>query len=120
MLALVAVFLFRASIVVDSPRDAAHTSLDVAKVSHPTDLRGALREDALLVAVQRDGNVWFGSSRIEPDYLAMAIRGRLTEGTERKVYIRADARAKYGTVVAVLQSVRSAGVEDVAFLLDRR
>ncbi len=120
MLALVAVFLFPASIVVDSPRDAAHASLDVAKVSHPTDLRGALREDALLVAVQRDGNVWFGSRRIEPDHLAMAIRERLTEGTERKVYIRADARAKYGTVVAVLQSVRSAGVEDVAFLLDRR
>jgi biopolymer transport protein ExbD len=38
---------------------------------------------------------------------------------ERKVYIRADGRAWYGTVKEVLDGVRAAGVEKVGFLLEQ-
>ena len=120
MFALVAMFLLPATVVVDSPRDAAHVGVDLAKVSNSTDLRGALREDALVVAVQRNGNIWFDRDKITPEHLPVAIRERVSHGAERKVYIRADMRAKYGSVLEVLSTVRSAGIENVAFLVNER
>jgi biopolymer transport protein ExbD/biopolymer transport protein TolR len=82
---------------------------------------GALRDDAMLVSIMRDGKVYFGSEQIGPDYMAGKIQARLTDrDVERKVYIRADARARYGTVKTVLDGVRSAGLLGVAFLVDQR
>jgi biopolymer transport protein TolR len=116
----VAMFLLPATVVVDSPRDATHAAVDLAKVSNSTDLRGALREDALFVAVQRDGRIWFGRDQITPENLPAAIRERVSHGAQPKVYIRANMRTKYETVLDVLSGVRSAGIENVAFLVNER
>jgi biopolymer transport protein ExbD len=40
-------------------------------------------------------------------------------GVERKVYIVADSRAKWGAVKVVLDGVRSAGILRVAFLVNQ-
>lgn len=120
MFALVAMFLLPASMVVDSPRNAAGVAIDLASVSHPAVMRGAAREDALLIAVQRDGSIWFDKDRINPEHLPLAIRERINRGAERKVYIRADKRARYGAVLEVLDRVRSAGIENIAFLVDEQ
>jgi biopolymer transport protein TolR len=100
--------------------DLSSTSVDLARVVHSVAMRGALREDALLVAVQRDGRIWFGTGQITPEQLPAAIRERVSRGAPSKVYIRADARAKYGTVLEVLDGVRSAGIENIGFLVDDR
>jgi biopolymer transport protein ExbD/biopolymer transport protein TolR len=81
-------------------------------------MQDANREDALLIAIQRDGRIWFDKETITSDRLAAKIRERLGNGSEPKVYIRVDARAKYGTVLEVLNRVRFAGVENIAFLVD--
>ena len=120
MLALVAMFLLPAAVVIDSPTGARNVAVDLAKVSNSTDMRGARREDALLVAVQRDGHIWFDRDQITSENLAAAIRERVSHGAEPKVYIRADLRAKDGRVVEVLSSVRSAGIENVGFLVNER
>ena len=53
--------------------------------------------------------------------MAEQIRSRLkNRDVERKVYIRADMRARYGAVKTVLDGVSSAGILRVAFLLDQR
>jgi biopolymer transport protein TolR len=121
MFALVGMFLLPAMVVVDSPRDAWHVGVDTPKASNSTELRGADREDALLVAITRDGQVWFDRDRITGDKdLSAAIRDRVSRGAERKVYIRADMRARYGLVLRVLNIVRTAGIENVAFLVHER
>jgi biopolymer transport protein ExbD len=74
MFALVAMFLLPATIVVDSPRSAAGLPVEMAKTSHPITLRGANREDAMLVAVQRDGRIWFDRDQITPDQLPLTSR----------------------------------------------
>jgi biopolymer transport protein TolR len=117
MFALVAMFVIPATTVYDLP---SHVSVDFAKASHPVAMQGELREDAVEVAVTRDGQIYFGRDRIPLDALPAAIRERLSRGAERRVYIRADARARYGTVAGVLDEVRSAGIENVAFLVDQR
>jgi biopolymer transport protein TolR len=54
------------------------------------------------------------------DQLAGKIRGGISQGSEKKVYIRADARAKYGWVAEVVDNVRSTEVEKISFLADER
>ncbi|PYX69433.1 MAG: hypothetical protein DMG72_20870 [Acidobacteria bacterium] len=83
-------------------------------------MRGANREDVLVVAIFRDGKVFFGRDLIMPDQLPFEIREAVSRGAERKVYIRAEARVRYGTVLQVLDGVRSAGVENVGFLVEQR
>jgi len=91
---------------------------DPPKMNHATAMAGTLREDMLLVAVTRDGLIWFDHDRTDPTKLSQSLRERLNRGSERKVYIRADGRARYGVVVKALNGVRAAGVEQVAFLVD--
>jgi biopolymer transport protein TolR len=99
------------------PTDHHGSSVDLPKVLHPVLMRGADREDAMRVAVTRDGKVYFGSDRIDPADLPTKIQERLKDReVERKVYIVADMRARWGGVKLALDGVRSAGIIRVAFL----
>jgi biopolymer transport protein ExbD/biopolymer transport protein TolR len=120
MFALVAMFLLPATVVVDSPRTGAQMPVDLPHVSTATEMRGADREDALVVAITRDGQVWFDTDQVSPENLTAAIRERVGHGAERKVYIRADMRARYDMVVRVLSKVRAAGIDKVAFIAGER
>src|SRR6266851_1607602 len=94
--------------------------VDMPNAVHPVSMRGADREDAMIVAITRDDRIFFRTDRVAPDQLPAKIQQSLSQGSERKVYIRADARAKYGWVAEVLAGVRSAGVEKIGFLVDKR
>jgi biopolymer transport protein TolR len=94
---------------------------DLPHVLHPVSMAGANREDAIVIAVLRDGAVYFGRDRVQPELLPSKIMERLRDHTvEPRVYIRADERVWYRTVKEVLDGVRSAGIERVAFLVDQR
>ena len=93
---------------------------DLARVGHPVAMAHANREDAMIVVIWRDDKVFFGHDHVKPDQLPAKIRESLGRGSEKKVYIKADARAKYGWVADVLDNVRSAGVEKIGFLVDQR
>ena len=82
---------------------------------------GALREDVMKVTIRRDGKVYFGSDQINVIDLPAKVLDRLKDrGVERKVYVVADMRSRWGTVKMVLDGVRSAGIIRVAFLVDQR
>ena len=70
--------------------------------------------------ILRSGDVFFGNEKLTPDQLPGKIREGLRQGAERKVYIKADARAKYGKVAQVLDGVRAARIYNIAFLVDQR
>ena len=94
---------------------------DLPHASHAVLMFGANREDAMVIAVMRDGKVFLGNEHIRSDQLSSKVLNRLKDrGLERKVYIRADGRAWYGTVKQVLDGVRSAGIERIAFLVVQR
>ena len=96
-------------------------SIDVPRILYPIAMPGAMRDDVMQVSITRDGKVFFGSDQIVPDYLTEKIQARLRDlDVERKVYIRADARARFGAVKIVLDGVRSAGIIRVGFLADQR
>jgi biopolymer transport protein TolR len=93
-------------------------SVDLAATRHATLQPGALKEDALDVILTRDGRIYFGHTSVKFADLPEQIRLSIQRGSDRKVYLRADARVKYGDVKAVLDQVRAAGVQDVAVLVE--
>ncbi|HUJ93683.1 MAG TPA: biopolymer transporter ExbD [Terriglobales bacterium] len=115
MLVLVAMFILPASVVTHP-----WNGVDLAKVSHATRMPHARREDAMIVSVQRDGKVYFGSDLVSPGQLPALIRQQISRGSEKKLYVRADARARYSSVKVVLDEVPSSGVENIAFLVAQR
>jgi len=92
-------------------------SVDMAQVNNPAPMQDADREDALLVSITRDGNVYFGSEKITVDNLTTKVKDRLASNSQNKqVYVKADMRARFGSVVGVVDAVRAAGVDDLGFL----
>ena len=96
-------------------------SVDMAKVNNPAPMQDADREDALLVSITRDGKVYFGSEQISVDGLTTKVKDRLASNSQNKqVYVKADMRARFGSVVQVVDAVRAAGVDDLGLLTDQR
>ncbi|OLB20863.1 MAG: biopolymer transporter ExbD [Acidobacteriales bacterium 13_2_20CM_55_8] len=114
MLVLLIIFM------VITPMLQKGVSVDLAKVNNPAQMPDADKEDALLVAVMRDGKVFFGNDQIPPDQLTNKIKDRIANRVDKRVYIRADARAKFGTVVDVVDNVRAAGVDQLGLLTEQR
>ena len=114
MLVLLIVFM------VITPMLQHGVSVDMAKVNSPIPMPDADKEDALLVAVMRDGQVYFGTDRIKVEDLSAKVKDRLANKVDKRVFIKADARAKYGVVADVVDNVRSAGVDDVGLLTEQK
>ena len=104
---------------VPSPH-ANRSPVDFARTEHATRMPGALREDTILVAVTRDGNVFYGTHQIQYGDLLTAIRESVRQGSERKVYLKVDARAKFGDAAAVIDQVRLAGIQNVGIITEQR
>ena len=96
-------------------------AVDLAKADHPVSMTWANREDAMIVDITRDGKIFFGRDFVTSVDLPEKIADRLKDhGVERKVYIRADMRARWETVKEVLDAVHAAGLMRVAFLVNQR
>ncbi|HVP54754.1 MAG TPA: biopolymer transporter ExbD [Candidatus Eisenbacteria bacterium] len=114
MLVLLIIFM------VITPMLQKGVSVDMARVNNPMPMPDADKEDALLIAVMRDGKIYFGTDRVEPDQLTAKVKDRLANKVDKRVFIKSDARARYGNVVEVVDNVRSAGVDDVGLLTEQK
>jgi biopolymer transport protein TolR len=94
--------------------------VDMAQVNNPAPMPDADKEDALLVAVTRENKVFFGTDPIKPEDLTQKIKDKLANKTDKRVFIKADARAKFGWVVEVVDNVRAAGVDQLGLLTDQK
>ena len=114
MLVLLIIFM------VVTPMLQKGVSVDMAKVNNPEQMPDADKEDALLVSVTRDGQVYFGQDQISVDNLTNKVKDRLANRVDKRVYVKADMRARFGNVVQVVDGVRAAGVDDLGLLTDQR
>jgi len=114
MLVLLIIFM------VVTPMLQKGVSVDMAKVNNPEQMPDADKEDALLVSITRDGMVYLGSDRIDVDTLTNKVKDRLANKPDKRVYVKADMRARFGGVVSVVDGVRAAGVDDLGLLTDQK
>jgi biopolymer transport protein ExbD len=95
-------------------------SVELARTDNPQQMPDADKEDSLLVAVMRDGTIYFGQDKVSADQLTAKVKDKLQNKTDRRVFVKADARTKYGNVVEVVDNVRSAGVDQLGLLTEQR
>jgi biopolymer transport protein ExbD len=113
MLVLLIIFM------VVTPMLQKGVSVDLTKVNNPVDMPNADRDDAIIVAVTRSGDIFLGNQRTARDQLTSLIRDRIANRLDKTVFVKSDARAKYGDVVAVVDEVRAAGVDQLGLLTER-
>jgi biopolymer transport protein ExbD/biopolymer transport protein TolR len=96
--------------------------LDLPKVTAAVIMENANKEDAITIAVTRDGKTFLGSDPITTDALAGKVADLLAKKTDanadKSVYLRADIRSNYGKVMDTIDAVRAAGVSQLNLLTD--
>ena len=113
MLVLLIIFM------VVTPMLQKGVSVDMAKVENPEDMRDADKDDAILIAVTRDGRYFLGTTQISLDDITNRVKDLLANRLDKTVFVKSDARAKYGEVVKAVDEVRSAGVDNLGLLTDK-
>ncbi len=107
--------------MVITPLLSKGVAVDMAKARNTSTMADADKEDAVMVAITRDGKAFMspGSVLTPPEQLGEKVKDRLTNKPSKLVFLRADARAKYSVVEDVIDNLRTGGVDQVALLTEQ-
>ena len=94
--------------------------IDLVRTHNPITMQAADKEDAVLISVTRNGTVFLspGNLRVTADQLPEKVKDLLTNKPDKMVYIKSDARARYGAVEDVIDNVRAAGVDQIGLITE--
>ena len=93
--------------------------VDMARVNNAREMQDADKDDAIIVAVTRDGTIYLKNAKTTKDQVTDQIKDLIANRLDKTVYVKSDARAKYGDVVAVVDEIRSAGVDSLGLLTEK-
>src|SRR6202050_4547055 len=113
MLVLLIIFM------VITPMLQKGVTVDMAKAQNAQDMQAADKDDAVIIAVTRDGKTFLGNREIGLEEITNDVRDLISDRLDKTVYIRSDSRAKYGDVVKAVDEVRSAGVDNLGLLTQK-
>jgi len=91
-------------------------TVDMAKANNAIKMADADKEDAVVISITRDGKIYLKKNPISLDKVTTKVKDMIANRLGKTVYLKCDARAKYGDVVNVVDAVRAAGVEDLGLL----
>ncbi len=115
MLVLLIIFM------VITPMLLHKVQIDMAKADNAVAMPDADKDDAIVVAITRDGAVYLGQNKVDPpSQLGSIVRDKLADRTDKTVFVRADTRAQYRAVEDAIDDVRTAGVKEVGLLVQKR
>src|SRR5580692_8872410 len=114
MLVLLIIFM------VITPMLTKGVQVEKVKAKNAIAMQAADKEDAILVAISRNGQVFLspGNKQVEPSELPDKVRDLLTNRLDKTVFIKADKRSKYEGVEDVIDNLRAAGVSDLGLLTE--
>jgi biopolymer transport protein ExbD len=115
MLVLLIIFM------VITPMLSKGVNVDMVKTHNPVKMQEADKEDAILIAITRDGKVFLspGNSLIQIDKLPDKVKELQTNRSDKTVYIKADARARFEVMENVIDSLRTVGVDQLGLLTEQ-
>ena len=114
MLVLLIIFM------VITPMLQNKVAVDMAKVDNPTPMPDADKEDAIVVAITRDGGLYLGQNKVALSELGNNVREKLADTPGKQIFIRADARAQFLAVEDAIDAVRTTGVDEVGLLTQKK
>jgi biopolymer transport protein ExbD len=107
--------------MVITPMLSKGVNVDLVKTHNPVKMQEADREDAILIAITRDGKVFLspGNERISQlESLSGKVKELQTQRPDKTVYLKADARARFEQVEDVIDTLRVAGVDQLGLLTE--
>jgi biopolymer transport protein ExbD len=113
MLVLLIIFM------VVTPMLSKGVSVDLVRTRNPINMADAEKEDAIVVAVTRDGKTFLGTTLLKPEDLPGKVKDLLTNRTNKTTYVKADSRARYSKVVEVVDNLRAAGVDQLGLMTEQ-
>jgi biopolymer transport protein ExbD len=114
--AILAAMLLLIFMISQSPMISPGQGIDTHRWLHPTLI--LYPDDEKIVAVLRDGTIYYGQNRVTPEVL---LRGLIASGKKTSnipLYVKADTRVKYGSVVTVIDAAHDAGIQRIAFITE--
>jgi biopolymer transport protein ExbD len=114
MLVLLIIFM------VITPMLTKGQSVDLVQTKNPITMQAADKEDAVLIAVTKNGGVFLspGNVKITADQLPEKVKDLMTNKPDKTVFIKSDMRARYGAVEEVIDNVRAAGVDQIGLITE--
>ncbi|GGG68034.1 ExbD/TolR family protein [Edaphobacter dinghuensis] len=94
-------------------------NVDLPTAASAIVMDNANKEDAITVAITRDGRTFLGADQVTDDDLGTKISNLLQNKTDKEVYMRADQRANYGKVMDAIDGIRAAGVNQLGLLTEK-
>jgi len=105
--------------MVITPMLSKGVSVDLFKAKNPVAMANAEKEDAVVVAIVRDGTTFLGTTMIKPEDLPPKVKDMISGRQDKTTYVKADSRAKYQNVVEVVDNLRAAGVDQIGLMTDQ-
>ncbi len=115
MLVLLIIFM------VITPMLSKGQNVDLVRTKNPIAMQAADKEDAVMVAVTRDGKVFLspGNTKTVPADLPGKVKDLLKDKIDKTCYIKSDARARYEVVEDVIDNLRAAGVDQIGLITEQ-
>ena len=113
MLVLLIIFM------VITPMLSKGVSVDLVRTRNPIAMDEADKEDAVLVAITRDGQAFLGTKKVTNEELQSQVSDQVSNRIDKTVYLKCDARSKYERVVEVVNLIRTSGVDNVGLLTEK-
>lgn len=73
-------------------------------------------EDRVTVSIDAREQLFIGERRYTLEQLAEDLRDRMAASSTKVVYLRADETLRYGRVIAVVDRMKRAGVDQIGFV----
>jgi biopolymer transport protein TolR len=112
MLVLLIIFM------VITPMLGDKITVDLPKVSAAIILDAANKEDAITVAVTRDGSMFVRGDKVSSTG-DLTSRVQSNPGDDKSVYLSADQRSNFGKVEDAIDALRAAGVNTLNLMTDK-
>jgi biopolymer transport protein ExbD len=114
MLVLLIIFMITAPLLQQG------ITVNLPKADNPLDAPEADAQDAVVVAINRDGRVFLKKNPVTDTDLYEFLAQRFSGGEINKtMFLKADVAVQYGRVVQVVNQCRNAGVERIGLMAEK-
>jgi biopolymer transport protein ExbD len=104
--------------MVITPMLSHGVSVDLVPTKNPINMANAEKEDAIVVAITRDGKTFLGTTLTPADQVAPKVKDMLSNRLDKMTYVKADRRSTYKRVVEIVDNLRAAGVDQLGLITD--
>lgn len=110
MLVLLVIFMITAPLL------TAGVTVDLPKA----DAKAIGQQDnaPIEIAMDANGNIYVGETKVTLERMQSMLQAIAVESTDKRVYIKADQKIDYGTVMQVTSIVNNIGFNKIAFVTD--